>query len=149
MPDDSGRPASYLLRSGLVVKAASACVGALATNIVATPLDVVKVRLQAAVNNSGSGAAGGGGGAQGACGACGHFKHTNGGILERIMCTMQRRNITSPLSLFTSSTSSAARTSSAPAIGSVPASAAAAATTSGTASRRARSFLMALKKVQY
>lgn len=85
-----------ILQHGLFVKAASACVGAIATNLVATPLDVVKVRLQAAAGPGGNGQSGG----HLACASCGHFKHTNGGILERIMCSLHRRNITSPSSLW-------------------------------------------------
>ena len=111
MPDGAageGVEEAQLLHRGIAVKAVSACVGALATNIVATPLDVVKVRLQAAAP---------GGGAHGApaaaCSACGHFKHTDGGILERIMCSMHRRNILSPFSIFSRSPAPSASSASA------------------------------------
>eukprot|EP00946_MAST-07B_sp_MAST-7B-sp1_P004910 g4910.t1 len=115
--------AEGVLHRGIAVKAVSACVGALATNIVATPLDVVKVRLQAAAPAGGARGAR----AAAACSACGHFKHTDGGILERIMCAMHRRNITSPLSLFSRSSGPSATSASASATSQWPASAAAAA----------------------
>ena len=85
------------VRTSMSARAVAGVAGAVLTNALLTPLDVLKVRQQ---NFVGSGSAFSTANSKLPCTGCGHFSRNTGGLIDRFLCTASRSSTASSVSRF-------------------------------------------------